>query len=278
MVSNNPSEAQYKGLLRILAYLKRYPNIPLIYKGEQSNTTKFSLCGFSDSDHAGDASLRSRSASVITFGNCTVSWKSKLQTLTAGSSGQAETIAMVDTAKQMRALANVLQEFNILVLHSPLFVDSENAIAWCQGGTTKFTRHYEIRMNMLREYCNHGLIVPFKVHTSQNIADVLTKAKVSGGHDIFKRLRNLIFEGGQQAWIEDLLKGGFKATSRYKKFGDWKGKLQNVRPEELDEAPEVFDSERNIAYTISSQYSWNKLEPLVIVNPDKDGSNNDVLV
>ena len=274
MVSNNPSDAQYKALLRILAYLSKYPNLPLVYKGDQRNSTAFTLVGFSDSDHAGDPSLKSRTASIIMFANNMISWTSKLQTLTAGSSGHAEVTAMFETSKRVRSFAIVLQELNILVHHVPIFVDSENALSWAFDGTTKLTKHYQIRLQTIREYVRSECIVPFKVDTKDNLADLLTKSKVTGGNDSFKRLRDLMFIGGRQEMMENLLKDGFRHATRYPSFQIWKNKATNVRAEELAEIPEVFTSERNIAYTVMDNYHFKEAEPTVSYSP---GTANDFI-
>jgi hypothetical protein len=82
-------------------------------------------------------------------------------------------------------------------------------------GTTELTKHYQIRLQTIREYVRSECIVPFKVDTKANLADLLTKSKVTGGNDSFKRLRDLMFIGGRQEMMENLLKDGFRHATRY---------------------------------------------------------------
>ena len=141
-------------------------------------------------------------------------------------------------------------------------------------GTTKLTKHYQIRLQTIREYVRSECIVPFKVDTKDNLADLLTKSKVTGGNDSFKRLRDLMFIGGRQEMMENLLKDGFRHATRYPSFQIWKNKATNVRAEELAEIPEVFTSERNIAYTVMDNYHFKEAEPTVSYSP---GTANDFI-
>ena len=58
----------------------------------------------------------------------------------------------------------------ILALRSPLFVDSENVIAWCQGGTTKFTKRIKMRETQMHSWgsCSKNTLSEFSVHSDSD--------------------------------------------------------------------------------------------------------------
>jgi len=88
-----PTQGSKEALLRVLAYLKTHPDFTLVGRfGGESNTVEV----FSDSDHAGEREVdtRSQSGMLILLNGVPVHWRSVKQVSTAVSSACAEIYAL----------------------------------------------------------------------------------------------------------------------------------------------------------------------------------------
>ncbi|GJU37838.1 putative ribonuclease H-like domain-containing protein [Tanacetum coccineum] len=132
-----PKTSHLYAVKRIFRYLKGKPKLGLWYPRESS----FDLVAYSDSDYGG-ANLDRKS----TIGGCQflghrlISWQCKKQTIVATSTTEVE----------YAAAANCL-------FHSK-------------------TKHIEIRHHFIRDAYEKKLIQVLKIHTDDNVADLLTKA------------------------------------------------------------------------------------------------------
>ncbi|GJR91323.1 reverse transcriptase domain-containing protein [Tanacetum coccineum] len=131
-----PKTSHLHAMKRIFRYLKGHPKLGLWYPKD----SPFGLEAFSDSDYAG-ASLDMKSIT----GGCQflrrrlISWQCKKQTIVANSTTKAEYVAAAN------------------LFHSK-------------------TKHIEIRHHFIRDSYEKRLIQVIKIHTDQNVADLLTKA------------------------------------------------------------------------------------------------------
>jgi hypothetical protein len=134
---------------------------------------------YCDADHAGDRDTgRSTGAYIIKYGSGAISWSSKLQSMVALSSTEAEYIAGVELGKEMVWLRKVLTEFGYSFKGpSPLFTDSQSALAVSKN-PEHFGRmkHLDNRFFWLREQVSAGILNPIFIPTESMPADMLTKA------------------------------------------------------------------------------------------------------
>ena len=106
-----------------------------------------------------------------------VSWASKLQSIVALSSTQAEYIAAVEAGKEILWMRNILQEFGYSIDGpSPLFLDNQSTInVSINPEHHGHMKHLDLRTFWLRHAVEEGTITPYHVPTSEMSADLLTK-------------------------------------------------------------------------------------------------------
>ena len=129
---------------------------------------------FSDSDFAGDCvSLYSTSGSILYHRGMPVIWSSKRQTVRAGSTCEAEYVALYDTIRLTQS-QGYLDWFLGEDREFPLvFGDNESSLALSRSSiVTKRSKHIHLRYHTVRDFAKHLAYCP----TDLNRADPLTKA------------------------------------------------------------------------------------------------------
>ncbi|GJV88589.1 putative ribonuclease H-like domain-containing protein [Tanacetum coccineum] len=145
----NPKISHLHYVKRIFRYLKGQPKLGLWYP----KNSPFDLVAYTDSDYVG-ASLDRKS----TTGGCQflgfklISWQCKKQTVVANSTTKAEYIAA----------SSCCGHSTICIVKNPIFHSK--------------TENIEIRHHFIRDSNKKKLIQMIKIHTDQNVVDLLTKA------------------------------------------------------------------------------------------------------
>jgi hypothetical protein len=111
------------------------------------------------------------------MGSGAVSWSSKLQTIIALSTTEAEYVAAVEAGKEIVWLRNLLSELGYKFAGpSTLKMDNQSAISVAKNpehhGRMK---HLDLRFYWLRGAVERGLIKPEFISTVDMPADLLTK-------------------------------------------------------------------------------------------------------
>ncbi|GJU01649.1 hypothetical protein Tco_1111987 [Tanacetum coccineum] len=159
---------------RIFRYLKGQPKLGLWYPKD----LPFDLEAYSDSDYAG-ASLDRKSI----IGGCQflssrlISWQCKKQTIVANFTTKAEYVAATSCCGQVLWIQNQMLDYGYNFMNTKIFIDNERTI--CKVKNLVFhskTKHIEIRHHSIRDSNEKKLIQMIKIHTDQNVADLLTKA------------------------------------------------------------------------------------------------------
>ena len=130
-----------------------------------------------DSDFAGDLDKRkSTTGYMFTLVEVAVSWISKLQTIVALSTKEAEYMAAIQACKEAIWIQRLLEKLGHKQQKIPVFCDSQSALhiarnpAFCSR-----TKHIGVQYHFVREIMEDGSVDLQKIHTKENLADVLTK-------------------------------------------------------------------------------------------------------
>lgn len=173
----NPGMVHWTAGKHVLRYLKGTIDYSLIYKHD---TNGLLLNGYSDSDYAGHIDT-SRSTAAYCFalqrGSGCIQWCSKLQKTVATSTAEAELNAATMAAQEAVHLQQLL-DFMGYPQPTPttILVDNQACIALTLNPTQHGkTKHFNVKLNYLRELVSNQTVVLFYISTDLNTADILTK-------------------------------------------------------------------------------------------------------
>ena len=174
----NPGPKHWKAVQHLFRYLQGTKDLKLVYQGDL-HASQDIFSAYSDADHAGNPDNgRSTSGYVLTIAGGAVSWSSRLQSLTALSTTEAEYVAAVEAGKEVVWMRQLLQEFGyVLPGASVLHMDNQSAISVTKDpdhhGRMK---HLDLRFYWLRDQVKGQQLVPHFIGTRDMPADIFTKA------------------------------------------------------------------------------------------------------
>ena len=185
----NPGTEHWKGIKRILRYIKGTLNYGLLYSCDGTIPI---LIGYSDADWGGDLSTRrSTSGYVFQIQGNTVSWCSKRQACVSKSTTEAEYIALSTASQEGVWLRRLLNDISIKQDDATIiYEDNQGAIELSRN--PKFhnrTKHIDVCYHYIREKVNQNLINVKYCASNDMLADVMTKglSKVQ-----FEKFRNML--------------------------------------------------------------------------------------
>jgi hypothetical protein len=121
-------------------------------------------------------------------------WCSKRQTVTAGSSAEAEIYATDECVKFLLELIQLLEFLEVRHIFMPttpiVFNDNNACINWSKQSTTKGLHHIQMRENRVRENVLSNTVSIQHVCGKNNLADLFTKEMRDTSH--FVELRDLM--------------------------------------------------------------------------------------
>ncbi|GJW26983.1 putative ribonuclease H-like domain-containing protein [Tanacetum coccineum] len=169
-----PKVSHLNAVKRIFRYLKGRPKLGLWYPKD----SPFILEAFSDSDYAGASLDRKSTTGGCQFlGSRLISWQCKKQTVVANSTTEAEYIAASHCCGQVLWIQNQMLDYGYNFMQTKIHVDNESAICVVKNPVYHSkTKHIEIRHHFIRDSYEKRLIEMVKIHTDNNVADLLTKA------------------------------------------------------------------------------------------------------
>ncbi|GJX50480.1 putative ribonuclease H-like domain-containing protein [Tanacetum coccineum] len=168
-----PKVSHLHAVKRIFRYLKHQPKLGLWYPKD----SPFHLEAFSNSDYAGDNhDRRSTSGGCQYLGRRLVFWQCKKQTIVAISSTEAEYVAAASCCAQVLWMQNQLLDYGFNFMNTEIHIDNESTICIVKNPVFHSkTKHIQIRHHFIRDCYEQRLINVVKVHTDDNVADLLTK-------------------------------------------------------------------------------------------------------
>jgi hypothetical protein len=135
------------------------------------------LDGYTDADMAGDVdSRKSTSGYLMKFAGGAVSWQSRLQKCVALSTTEAEYIALTEGGKELLWMKKFLHELGLVQENFVLHCDSQSAIHLSKHPTFHSrSKHIEVRYQWIRDAMEMKSFVVEKIHTDDNVSDMMTK-------------------------------------------------------------------------------------------------------
>ena len=186
---SNPGIEHWKGVKRVLRYIRGTLDNGLIYSANDTSTV---LTGYSDADWAGDLSTRrSTTGYVFQIQGSTVSWCRKRQACVARSTTEEEYVALSTASQEAVWLRRLLQ--NVLKKQdNPTVVYEDNQGTIELTKNPKFhnrTKHIDVSYHFVREQVDNKVISVKYCRTEDMLADVMTKglSKVQ-----FERFRDML--------------------------------------------------------------------------------------
>jgi hypothetical protein len=199
-----PTAIHMTAAVRVLRYLKATARHKLVYRRTTAiepsvgyaRTTE-SFVGYADSEWAGDSGDRkSQGGFVFMMNSGAISWSSRKQTLVALSTLEAEYIACSSAAREAKWLrqlsSDVKNTTDKTVPATIIFTDNQGALKTIYSGVTKAnTKHIDVQYHNSRDLHHTGVLSYTYVKSSDNIADVMTKALHTVQHDALTRAMGL---------------------------------------------------------------------------------------
>nr|KAJ0184754.1 hypothetical protein LSAT_V11C900488090 [Lactuca sativa] len=113
----------------------------------------------------------------LTTSHPDIIWSSKKQTSVAISTAEAEYVAAGSCCAQLLWIQNQLLDYGIKFSKTPIYCDNTSAIQIPQNPVQHSkTKHIEIRHHFIRDNVEKGKVVLEHVKTSEQLADIFTKA------------------------------------------------------------------------------------------------------
>nr|GEX68804.1 putative ribonuclease H-like domain-containing protein [Tanacetum cinerariifolium] len=169
-----PKVSHLHAMKRIFKYLKGQSKLGLWYPKD----SPLELEAYTDNDYDG-ASLYRKSTirGCQFFRSRLISWQYKKQTVVANSTTEAEYVAAASCCGQVLWIQNQMLDYGYNFMNTKIFIDNESTI--CIVKNLVFhskTKYIEIQHYFIRDSNEKKLIQMNKIHTDQNVADLLTKA------------------------------------------------------------------------------------------------------
>jgi hypothetical protein len=166
--------------LRIVGYLKRYPDVPLVFtKSTMEEGEELKVLGVSDSSF-GDV-IPDRTSTYgffVLLCGMVVAWKSRATPTVATSTAEAEYVAMGEALKEVLHIRSILESLGLPQGKvSTIETDSNGAKGMAEyPQVTERSKHIDVRYHFIRHQIQIEKKIELrKVGTADMVADIFTK-------------------------------------------------------------------------------------------------------
>ncbi|GKA39883.1 putative ribonuclease H-like domain-containing protein [Tanacetum coccineum] len=170
----------------------------LMYLTSSRPDNMFAMCASLD--------MKSTTGGCQFLGCRLVSWQCKKQTIVANSTIEVEYIAASNCCAHVLWLQNQLLDFGYNFMKTKIHMDNESAICVVKNPVSHSkTKHIEIRFHFIRDCYEKRLIEMAKIHTNNNVADLLIKA-----FDVTRKSMDLRMNGSyashfSHVWVHNMV-------------------------------------------------------------------------
>ena len=200
--SQRPSVRHWHGVKHLLRYLRGTEDLGLLYtQGGQESVVGYADAGFRSDETSG----KSQTGYIFLKNNAPITWKSVKQTMTATSTNHSELIAFHEAAREVVWIRNLDKTIknqcglNYDGQSTIIYEDNAACVAQVSKGFIKSDRVKHIPPQLFgytQELIQTKQIEVKKVESSQNLADLLTKALPAHTH------KRLISQAGMRSLQE----------------------------------------------------------------------------
>ncbi|GJV49387.1 putative ribonuclease H-like domain-containing protein [Tanacetum coccineum] len=121
--------------------------------------------------------LKSTTGGCQFLGRRLISWQCKKQTIVATSTTEAEYVAAANCCGQVLWIQNQMLDYGFNFMNTKIYIDNESTICIVKNPVYHSkTKHIAIRHHFIRDAYEKKLIQVLKIHTDDNVVDLLTKA------------------------------------------------------------------------------------------------------
>jgi len=172
----NPGDTHWKILKHLLRYLAGTRDVGICFDFDKEGV---GLHGYTDSSFADcPDSGRSTLAYIFLYDNAVLSWYSKLNGYVTTSTNHSEYTALALGAKEAEWLVSLFAQLDEENKHTPvpLLVDNSGVVSMVYNPVDHASnKHVKIGCHYTRELASSKIIIPQRVTSEENLADVLTK-------------------------------------------------------------------------------------------------------
>ncbi|GJR02558.1 putative ribonuclease H-like domain-containing protein [Tanacetum coccineum] len=165
-----PKTSHLSAVKRIFRYLKGKTKLGLWYP----RVSSFDLEAYSDSDYL---DRKSTTGGCQFLSRRLISWQCKKQTIVATFTIEAEYVAATNYCGQVLWIQNQMLDYGFNFMNTKIYIDNESTICIVKNPIYHSkTKHIAIRHHIIRDAYENKLIQVLKIHTDDNVVDLLTKA------------------------------------------------------------------------------------------------------
>ncbi|GKA82991.1 putative ribonuclease H-like domain-containing protein [Tanacetum coccineum] len=152
--------------------LKIYAETKIPDESPMVNSHLFGIADYGGASH----DRKSTTGGCQFLGRRLISWQCKKRTIVANSTTEAEYVTATNCCRQVLWIQNQMIHYGFNFMNTKIHIDNESAISIIKNPVSHSRiKHIEIRFHFIKDYYEKILIEVIKIHTDNNVADLLTK-------------------------------------------------------------------------------------------------------